>query len=192
MAGMADYWDGARIRLRGVEARDAEAHYRFNLTEDYGLIDQIYPPGSFARAQEWATAKTQAGFTDETYTFQMESIETGELVGGIATHDCDPRAGVLSYGLHVFAEHRGHGYAKEAICLVLRYYFQERRYQKANVGVYSLNEPSIRLHEALGFQPEGRIRRAVFTGGAHVDLLWYGLTVEEFRDIHARYWRAVP
>lgn len=189
---MANYWDGTRIRLRGVEAGDAEAHYRFNLTEDYGLIDQIYPPGSLARVEEWARTKAQAGFTDETYAFQMESIETGELVGGIATHDCDPRSGVLSYGLHVFAGHRGKGYAKEAICLVLRYYFQERRYQKANVGVYAINEPSIRLHESLGFQVEGRIRRAVFAAGAHIDLLWYGLTVEEFRERHNRYWRAAP
>ncbi len=186
---MANYWDGTRLRLRAVQAGDADAHYRFNLTDDYGLIDQIYPPGSLARVEEWARTKAQAGFTDDTYAFQMESIETGELVGGIATHDCDPRVGMLSYGLHVFAEHRGRGYAKEAICLVLRYYFQERRYQKANVGVYAINEPSIRLHESLGFEVEGRIRRAVFTGGLHSDLLWFGMTVEEFRERHGRYWR---
>ncbi len=189
---MSNYWEGTRIRLRGVEAVDAEAHYRFNLTEDYGLIDQIYPPGSLARVQEWATRQSQAGFEDQTFSFQMESIDTEELVGGIATHHCDQRAGVLSYGLHVFNQHRGKGYAKEAICLVLRYYFQELRYQKANAGVYAINEESIRLHEALGFQLEGRMRRTAYTRGTHVDLLWYGLTAEEFRDRHAAYWRAAP
>ncbi|MBA2470168.1 MAG: GNAT family N-acetyltransferase [Chloroflexia bacterium] len=186
---MGNSWDGSLIRLRAVEAADAEAHWRFNGTDDYGLIDRVYPPGSLARVQEWATRRSLAAFDDGTYAFQMESIATGELVGGIATHDCDARTGVLSYGLHVFEEHRGKGHAKEAICLVLRYYFQELRYQKANAGVYSFNEPSIRLHESLGFQLEGRLRRNVYTSGEFFDLLWYGLTVEEFRERHASYWR---
>ena len=186
---MENYWEGQRVRLRDVESADAEAHHRFNLTSDYGLIDQLYPPGSLARVQEWATRKAQAGFDDQTFSFQMESIETSELVGGIATHHCDQRTGVLSYGLHVLAEHRGEGYASEAICLVLRYYFQELRYQKANVGVYSFNGPSIHLHESLGFQLEGTMRRTVYTRGAYADLLWFGLTVEEFRDMHTAYWR---
>lgn len=189
---MENYWEGQRIRLRGVESADAEAHHRFNLTSDYGLIDQLFPPGALARVQEWATRKAQAGFDDQTFSFQMESIETGGLVGGIATHHCDQRTGVLSYGLHVLAEHRGKGYASEAICLVLRYYFQELRYQKANVGVYSFNGPSIHLHESLGFQLEGTMRRTVYTRGAYADLLWFGLTVEEFRDMHAAYWRPGP
>lgn len=186
---MGNYWEGSLIRLRAIEAADAEAHWRFNGTDDYGLIDRVYPPGSLARVQEWANRKTIAGFDDGTYSFQMESIATGELVGGIATHDCDGRTGVLSYGLHVFEDHRGKGYAKEAICLVLRYYFQELRYQKANAGVYAFNEPSIRLHESLGFQVEGRLRRNVYTRGEFFDLLWYGLTVEEFQERHAGYWR---
>ena len=186
---MANYWEGSSIRLRAVEARDAEAHYRFNLSDDYGLIDRVYPPGSLARVQEWATAKSLAGFEDQIYSFQMEALGSGDLVGGIATHDCDQRVGIVSYGLHVFEEHRGKGYASEAICLVLRYYFQELRYQKANAPVYDFNEPSKRLHETLGFQLEGRIRQSVYTRGSFSDLLWYGMTVEEFRTLHPEYWR---
>jgi len=186
---MANYWEGSLIRLRAVEAGDAEAHYRFNLSDDYGLIDRIYPPGSLARVQEWANKQALAGFEDQTYSFQMESIESGELVGGIATHDCDQRVGILSYGLHVFDQHRGRGYAREAICLVLRYYFRELRYQKANIPVYDINEASKRLHESLGFQREAVLRRSVYTGGEFSDLIWYGLTIEEFRALHGEFWR---
>jgi RimJ/RimL family protein N-acetyltransferase len=64
--------------------------------------------------------------------------------------------------------------------LVLRYYFQELRYQKVTVRVYSFNDASIRLHEKLGFQLEGRLRRTVYTNGEYFDELIYGLTVEEF------------
>jgi RimJ/RimL family protein N-acetyltransferase len=186
---VANYWEGSRIRLRAIEARDAEAHHRFNLSGDSGMLDQMYPPVSLAREQDRASKETLAGFDNQTFAFQMESIETGELVGGIATHNCDARAGLVSYGLWVFEEHRGHGYAKEAICLVLRYYFQELRYQKANVGVFDINEPSKRLHESLGFQEEGLIRRSVYSRGEFSDLIWFGITVEEFRDLHGAYWR---
>ena len=186
---MGNYWEGKLIRLRAVEPGDAGAHVRFNQSDDYGMLDQLYPPASQARVEGWATAQAHEGFRDDAYSFQMEALDSGELVGGIATHDCDGRTGVLSYGLHVFEDHRGKGYAKEAICLLLRYYFQELRYQKANAGVYAFNEPSIRLHESLGFQVEGRLRRNVYTRGEFFDLLWYGLTVEEFQERHAGYWR---
>ncbi|HET7095418.1 MAG TPA: GNAT family N-acetyltransferase, partial [Thermomicrobiales bacterium] len=63
----------------------------------------------------------------------------------------------------------------------LRYFFDELGYQKAHVHVYAFNAASIRLHERLGFQREGRLRRMLFTGGQFHDVLVYGLTLEEFR-----------
>jgi RimJ/RimL family protein N-acetyltransferase len=186
---VANYWEGSSIRLRAVEARDGDAHHGFNLTDDCGLLDHIYPPGSLARVEQWANTRSLAGFDGQTYSFQIEALDGGELVGGIAATHCDPRAGIVSHGLHVFAEHRGKAYAREAICLVLRYYFQELRYQKANVPVYDINDASKRLHQKLGFQLEGRIRSSVYTRGEFSDLLWYGITVEEFRTLHPDYWR---
>ncbi len=76
-------------------------------------------------------------------------------------------------------------YASEAIVLVLRYFFEELRYQKVTVTVYSFNAPSIRLHESLGFQREGCLRRTVFTQGQHFDEIFFGMTVEEFRARYA-------
>ena len=104
----------------------------------------------------------------------------GEVVGDLTTHHCDPHAGTFSYGINVRREHRRKGYARDAIALALRYYFQELRYQKVTVYVASFNEASARLHERLGFQQEGRLRRTIFTGGAHCDELIFGLTAEEF------------
>jgi RimJ/RimL family protein N-acetyltransferase len=175
-----NYWEGRLIRLRAVEPGDAM---------ESDLLDMRYPPGSLAREQDWTSRKALVGFENQAYSFQMESL-AGELVGGIATHHCDGRVGLVSYGLHVFEEHRQKGYAREAICLLLRYYFQELRYQKANVGVYAINAASTALHESMGFQLEGRQRRSVYTRGEFSDLLWFGLTVEEFRERFPEYWLA--
>jgi RimJ/RimL family protein N-acetyltransferase len=184
----SSYWEGKHVRLRPVEAGDALAHHEFNNSMDYDLLDQRYPPGSLGRVEEWAQRRGERGFEDQTFQFQVVDSTSGELVGGIGTHACDQRTGVLSYGLHVLPGHRGKGYAREAICLVLRFYFQELRYQKANIAVYDLNESSKALHLRLGFTEEGRQRRTAYTRGEWWDLVWFGMTVEEFRDLHPDYW----
>lgn len=185
---MDDYWAGTLIRLRAVEPGDAAAHAAFNASAESGLLDQLYPPVAIGRVEQWAVNQASAKFDDDSWSFQMERLTDGALVGGIATHHCDPRVGVFSYGLHVFPAYRGNGYAREAICLVLRYYFQERRYQKVQTGVYAFNTSSRRLHERLGFVVEGRTRRNVLTRGELVDTIQVGMTVEEFRDLHGDYW----
>lgn len=53
--------------------------------------------------------------------------------------------------------------------------------------VYSFNEASIRLHEKLGFQREGCLRRTIFTQGQYFDVIVFGLTVEEYEEYVARY-----
>jgi RimJ/RimL family protein N-acetyltransferase len=84
----------------------------------------------------------------------------------------------------VAEEHRHKGYASEAVFLILRYYFQERRYQKVNAMVDEFNEASLRLHRSLGFQQEGQLRRMAFTGGRYYDQLVFGMTREEFEQLH--------
>ena len=185
---MPSYWEGRRVRLRGIEPDDADAHIAWSRdVENERNLDQIYPPQSRARVHAWTEEGSRRGIEGDNYHFQIESLETGALVGHIATHHCDARVGVLSYGLSIHAPFRRKGYAADAVCLVLRYYFEERRYQKANVAVFSFNEASRRLHERLGFTLEGRQRRSTFTRGQFHDVLWYGITAEEFRELHPEY-----
>ena len=113
------------------------------------------------------------------FQWVMENRD-GEAVGSIDTHSCSLRDGTFSYGVNVAYDHQGKGYASEAILMVLHYYFEELRYQKATVEVYSFNEPSVKLHESLGFTHEGTLRRVVYSQGQYFDALYYGMTVEEF------------
>ncbi len=187
--GLRFYWEGTRMRLRAVDPADAPVHQQFNLTADYGLLDQLYPPSALALVEEWATRQAKAGFSEETFSFQIEAISDGSLVGHIATHHADHRVGTFAYGISVLEEHRGRGYAQEAIALVLRYYFQELRYQKVNVEVLDGNVASTRLHLGMGFVEEGRRRRRGYTAGELRDVLLFGVTADEFREHHPGYWR---
>jgi RimJ/RimL family protein N-acetyltransferase len=88
--------------------------------------------------------------------------------------------GRFSHGLAIGAGHRRQGFGTEAVGLLLRFYFGELRYQKCDTSIYGFNDASLAMHEKLGFQIEGRVRRAVFARGEYHDELIVGITADEF------------
>lgn len=173
------------MRLRAVEPSDWEVFFAWNQDDDMARRLYAVPfPQSREGVRRWAEKTATQSPENDVFHFVIEDA-AGEVVGSIATHDCDRRVGTFSYGLNVRPEHRRKGYAAEAITILLRYYFRELRYQKVNAQVYSFNEPSIHLHQKLGFQREGQLRRMVFTDSAFHDVLIFGLTVEEFEAARA-------
>lgn len=178
------FWQGERIHLRASEPGDWETYFNWNQDDEQARrLYFIHPPQSRETVRRWVEAAATERPEGDAFRWVIAN-EADEVVGGITTHSCDRRVGTFSYGLNVAVAHRGRGYAAEALTLVLRYYFHELRYQKANAGIYAFNEESIRLHERLGFQLEGRQRRMVFTEGRYHDLLLFGLTTEEFAQRH--------
>ena len=176
-----NYWQGKSILLRAIEPGDAATFYEWDKDSDMGrFLDRVWPPVSL-ESQRRFTERTSAQEPGDNFFYVIENLQ-GETVGMINTHDCDRRSGTFAYGVAVRAAHQRRGYAVEAIRMVLHYYFEELRYQKVTVHIHSNNPASAALHENLGFQLEGRLRRTVFDGGQFVDDLVYGLTMEEFND----------
>ncbi len=174
-----NFWQGERVRLRAVEPEDAA--FFFGLQEDTErsrLLDFLPPPSSLAGVEAWAREQAQKELNGDAFQWVIEAA--GEPVGSVVTHTVSPRSGTFSYALEVTRAHQRKGYAREAVVLVLRYYFGELRYQKAHVGVQENNAGSIALHRSLGFRHEGTQRRMVFQEGRYLDLLLFGLTADEF------------
>ena len=122
----------------------------------------------------------------ETFRFMIEDLE-GNTVGSINAHDVDARMGTFSYGLGIYEPYRRRGYAREAILLLLRFYFLELRMHKCNTAAYSFNEASIGLHRSLGFVEEGRLRESVYTKGRYFDDVCFGTTREEFLEKYSEF-----
>lgn len=178
------YFEGSLVRLRAVEAPDWEAYHAWDLDSETARSSYAIPfPRSVEGTRRWTEAESSRRPTDDMFRWTIED-KAGAVVGTLNTHSVARREGTFGYGLAIGREHRGKGYASQAIVLVLRYYFGELRYQKCTVDVYSFNTASIRLHESLGFQLEGRIRRTVYTDGRFFDDLIYGITDDEFAVRH--------
>lgn len=181
---MVDYWRGEKVILRGMEPEDAEVLFEWNHDTDMCRgVDRVWFPASREHVRRWVDRASDNPLEGDEFQFAIADIN-GALVGTLNTMRCDRRVGAFSYGVSVRRAYQRQGYASEAIRMVLRYYFDELRYQKVTVDVFSYNAASIALHESLGFQQEGRIRRTVLTEGRFADQFYYGMTAEEF---HARY-----
>lgn len=180
------FWETDRIRLRGVEPDDWRIHFEWDRDgEMMRNLDEVHFPNNQARAKQWAEEASKKPPAGDNYHMQIESVESGELVGVIASHHSDRRNGTFMYGVAIRPDFQRKGYAKEAIILLMRYFFDELRYQKCTVEVHGWNEGSKRLHETLGFKLEGQIRRAIYAWGTFHDRYYYGLTIEEFRERYA-------
>lgn len=174
-----NFWEGKRIKLRAIEPNDASFFFELQKdTERNRLLDFLPPPSSRAALEGWAREQSQRELEGDAFQWLIES-KTGEHIGSIVTHTCNPRNGTFSYALDIAAAARRKGYAAEAVSLILRYYFGELRYQKVHVGVQSDNDASISLHRKLGFKLEGTQKRMIFQREIYLDLLLFGLSAED-------------
>ncbi len=180
------YWQGPRIRLRPMhrddvtlwlkeEQEDAEATFFLNAGMPL--------PKSWHDAEDFANRYADFGSRDERLMFSIETLDS-DLVGGMNLHSMDLKNGTFQTGSRIYRAFRGRGYGLEAKLLVLRYAFHELRYQKYEVRCAADNDAMVRHMARLGAVLEGRIRRHVFTRGAFVDELAYGLLREEFEARH--------
>jgi RimJ/RimL family protein N-acetyltransferase len=174
-------WQGKLIRLRAIEPSDWQIHYAWNKdTQMTRNVDFVWFPTSQASVKQWAEqAAVKEHPEPDKIALIIETLD-GQHVGMISTNDCNPRSGTFTYGIAIRRQHHRHGYASDAMQILLRHFFLERRYQKVNAHVLSFNTASIALHEKFGMQHEARLRRTIYTKGQYYDELIFGMTAEEF------------
>ncbi len=175
-----NFWRGEKVRLRAIEQRDLDDPPE----EPDSWIERAnseigFPVWREREQTDFAALREQK---DGAFFWQIDNLE-GVNVGCIGTFECDARVGAFKYFIIIKRPFWRRGYGSDAIKIVLRYYFRELRYQKVTSNIHAFNEPSLRLHEKLGFVHEGRVRRVVYTNGQHYDLLLLGMTCEEFDQI---------
>ncbi|MBN1146543.1 MAG: GNAT family N-acetyltransferase [Anaerolineales bacterium] len=175
------FWQGQKVRFRPLRVEDAEQSFVSSLDSPTRQLLElgIELPTSVdllkVSMEKYVGCKEANGII----VFTVENLE-GIGVGGISLHSRDEKNGLFSFGIVIDRPHRGQGYAADAVRILLKYGFWERRYQKCNSACVHTNEASWRLHKKLGFQEEGRRRRQVFFNGEYYDDILFGLTREEF------------
>ena len=182
---MSSTWVGNLVRLRAVEPEDWEAFQVFDQNSvDMRRGNRINPPLSAARQRERAAQEALKIPENDRVMLAIESLAGGVLVGSVSTALMDHRAGRFMYGVAIGSEHKGRGYASDAVPLLLNFMFGERRFHKCEASVWAFNEPSLAFHRKLGFTEEGRLRDHEFFAGRHHDVVLFGMTAAEFAARH--------
>lgn len=186
--GADSIWVGDKVQLRAHEPRDADELALYAHSKDQRSGWMIMPPQSRVATRkvfEEAAEKRPGPDTLE-FTLVIARREDDLMVGGINIIDVDRTNGTFAYGVGIHPEHKGNGYAAEAVLLVLRFMFDERRFQKCEVRVYDYNSASLSLHRKLGFVEEGRLRRHLFLAGDFHDEFVFGMTADEFHQLYPK------
>lgn len=112
---------------------------------------------------------------------------TGRPLGTLALMRQDPANGVIEVGSVAYSRAlQRTPLATEAQFLLMRYAFDELGYRRYEWKCDSLNQPSRRAAQRLGFSYEGTFRQAVVYKGRNRDTAWFSITDEEWPRVRER------
>jgi len=175
-------WNGEKINLCAISGKHEAYFYEMiNDMEIQRNADMLKYPTSNEKIKGIIT-QCQERNSEYKYWFVIENKE-GNPVGDLDINEYDYRNGYFKYGISILSRFRKLGYAREAIRMVINYYFNEIRFNKVNVEINSFNDASIRLHESMGFKKEGQIRSVLYVGGNYYDKMIYGMLRDEYNEI---------
>jgi len=175
------FWQGQKVRLRPICPKDVQKHYINSFDSPARQLLQlgIELPTSEESEQKNMEIFFGCKMHNGIILFAIETLDE-EHVGGISLHSMDDKNGIFSFGIIIYKDFRKQGYAEDAVNILLKYGFLEKRYQKCNSACSESNKASIKLHLKLGFKEEGRRRRGLYFNGSYYDDILYGMTREEF------------
>src|SRR5215472_7927805 len=118
----------------------------------------------------------------EWFQFAVALRPAGQLIGDCAAlpHADDPRQ--CEIGFTIAGEHQGHGYATEAVRLLLDYLFATRGKHRIIAYCDARNAASIALLERLAMRREGHLRESTWAKGEWTDDLVYALLHHEWHS----------
>jgi len=114
--------------------------------------------------------------------------ETGKSLGTFSLMRIDQNNRVIEVGTVIFSpELRGTRIGTEAQYLLARYVFEELNYRRYEWKCDTLNLPSRKAAERLGFIYEGTFRQAVIYKGRTRDTDWMSMIDKDWLKVKARF-----
>jgi len=178
--------EGSSVRLEPLAAGHAEQ-----------IMDTLAPhPALWTyRAEEPPTSVKEAAQrlahgaaeTDHV-TFAVVPTASGVLEGMASYLRIAPAAGSIEVGSIIYGPSlQRTRAATEAMFLMARHAFEDLGYRRYEWKCDSLNEPSRRAAERLGFSYEGRFRNALVYKGRNRDTDWFSITDGDWPALRRAY-----
>ena len=103
-------------------------------------------------------------------------------IGIIRTSEIDYINRSVCIGADIAESYRGNGYSKVMYDMLLSLAFDYYNMHRVWLYVMENNAVALGLYKKVGFQEEGRQRKAVFRDGRYYDYVMMGMLVEEYKQ----------
>ncbi len=172
---------GKKIRLRAYKSNEVERV--LELIEEDNLKDTLFPNSIFPISYEF-----QKSFIDENlkpngelFNFAIESLESGDYIGGCGINHLDRKNSVATIGLWLGKEFHGKGFGSDTLRVLCKFIFEEMNIHKVKLNYFEFNEAGKKCYEAVGFKEEGRNRKELYRYGRYFDTINMGLFKSELK-----------
>lgn len=127
--------------------------------------------------------KILQSFIEKDEVWAIEYKANSKVIGSLGAHIDTRRNGVNAkmIGYVLSEDYWGKGLMSEAVKVVIRYLFEEEKYDVLSCYHYPFNIRSKRVIEKCGFKYEGTLRLAIeiYNGSVHDDVC-YSIVKEEY------------
>src|ERR1700704_4817137 len=170
-----------RLLLRPVTSADADALFAMH-SSAYVLRYWDAPPWSErVRAERFITACRQMAQEGTGARLAVDRVSGGAFIGWGSLNRGDPDHRSASLGYCFDDAAWGHGYATEAVRVLLRWAFGTLDLNRVQAETDTRNVASAHVLEKLGFVREGTLREDCIVNGEVSDSWVYGLIRREWR-----------
>jgi RimJ/RimL family protein N-acetyltransferase len=171
---------GALVRLRAMDASDAEALWRWNHDPEVmrWMYDGYAEP--LAKVKKRLEERPSNAYGDA--LFGIEVLADGMLIGLVRLHGAEPETGCAELDIYLGEkEYWGRGFATDALRTVCRFGFEKMRLHKISLTVVTENHSAHHIYKKIGFVEEGRMRQVFRRDGEWYDQFTMGLLEGELR-----------
>ncbi|WP_029686118.1 GNAT family N-acetyltransferase [Tatumella saanichensis] len=154
------------IKIRAVELKDAEQLKNIYSQKNVQENTLQLPVPSLSYWENRIQNYTENGWIG--FVAELDGVVVGELV--IFTEKNIRLRHVVSFGIAVDVNHSGKGIGKQLITFFQEYAFQWLAASRLELEVFVSNCSAIKLYERLGFEIEGKKRKAALKDGVYQDV----------------------
>jgi RimJ/RimL family protein N-acetyltransferase len=181
---------GRFCRLEPLDAKSHAAQLHAAYSQDDGRNWTYLPYGPFPSEEAYAQVVASVQGGDDPVFHAIVELASQRPVGVASYLRIDPAMGVIEVGHLSYAPAlQRHAAATEAWYLRMRRVFDELGYRRYEWKCDSLNAPSRRAAERLGFRFEGIFRQAVVVKGRNRDTAWYSILDSEWPALRSAFER---
>jgi len=179
-----DLLTGQLVRLAAADLQQvAEAYSKWSRdSEFWRLMDSdSSQPHSKRQTAAWFE-KWQDKANPNDFYFIIRTLDNDQMIGDIGLDGVSWNHGDAFVGIGIGERDCwGKGYGTDAMRIILRYAFTELNLWRVSLNVFEYNPRAIRSYEKAGFIHEGRVRQGVNRAGRRWDIIYMGITLEEWQ-----------